>query len=102
MDNYNLYITNCRIYFNNYFKVVYQMYEKLTIAQIEHILSKKKYAKAKRIAVENFLMTSTTRLAYPYAIMNLNYDRKVYNWNSQTYNAINEGVLLLYKNKKVD
>jgi hypothetical protein len=56
--------------------------------RIEEIL--KKYPKARRIAVENFLMTkSGDQMADG---MNLSMDAQSYKWNRDTVNAIREGI----------
>jgi hypothetical protein len=56
--------------------------------KIEALL--KKYPKAKQIAVENFLMSLTgDKMADG---MNLSADAKSYGWNTQTIQAIREGI----------
>lgn len=63
---------------------------KISEEQIEALL--KKYPKAKRIAVENFLMSLSGE---PMAdSMNMSADARSYGWNSQTIQAIREGMRL--------
>jgi hypothetical protein len=68
------------------------MIRNLTSAEIESILSKKKFAKAKRIAVENFLMTLGNNRNIFNAYANLEMDARLYSWNAATCTAINKGI----------
>jgi hypothetical protein len=56
-----------------------------------------KHPKARRIAVENFLMSS---LGYDYdnQIRNLYLDASLYRWNTQTVNAIRQGLNVMFQN----
>jgi hypothetical protein len=56
-----------------------------------------KHPKARRIAVENFLMSS---LGYDYdnQIKNLYLDATLYRWNTQTVNAIRQGLNVMFQN----
>ena len=56
-----------------------------------------KHPKAKRIAVENFLMSS---VGYDYdnQIKNLYLDATLYRWNTQTVNAIRQGLNVMFQN----
>lgn len=67
----------------------------LTSEEIEKLASRKG---AKRVAVENFLMSAfyeNTRLEDVFG--NLDNDTRSYKWNSATYNAIKAGILLSTK-----
>jgi hypothetical protein len=67
----------------------------LVKAIIEKTLEK--HPKAKRIAVENFLMSS---VGYDYdsQIRNLYLDASLYRWNTQTINAIRQGLNAMFQN----
>jgi hypothetical protein len=56
-----------------------------------------KHPKARRIAVENFLMSS---VGYDYdnQIKNLYLDASLYRWNTQTVNAIRQGLNVMFQN----
>jgi len=75
------------------------MSKTLSCNEIEEILSLSKFKGAKRIAVENFLITSSTDIKQSYALMNLDYDKRLYKWNSTTVNAIKFGLRKLYNKK---
>jgi hypothetical protein len=64
---------------------------KLTIEEITKLSSREG---VKRIAVENFLMTVTNNPSMVAAIENLKHDSKSYNWNTKTFDAIMDGILL--------
>ena len=64
-------------------------------AIIQKVLNR--YPKAKRIAVENFLMSSVG-YEYDNQIRNLYLDASLYNWNTQTINAIKSGLNIMHQN----
>lgn len=64
----------------------------LTNEETEAILSKKKYAKAKRIEVQNFLWTVGNYGTDSTVYVNLQMDTRLYKWNAPTVNAILEGI----------
>lgn len=64
---------------------------KLTIPEIEKLASRKG---VRRIAVENFLMSVTANPNAYIARLNLNYDARLYKWNSATVRAIRSGIKL--------
>jgi len=72
------------------------MVKRLNESEINKILSLKNFVKAKRIAVENFLMSTPLDLSYSYALSNVMLDKKLYSWNTQTVNAIIKGLKLMY------
>ncbi len=55
----------------------------------------KKYPKAKRIAVENFVMSAPSQPSVN--IWNLQYDKELYNWNIDTFRAIEDCLIELGK-----
>jgi hypothetical protein len=59
---------------------------------IEYVL--KKYPKARRIAVENFIMSSVGN-RYDYQLANLEIDAELYKWNEATRQAIGTGLHIL-------
>jgi hypothetical protein len=71
------------------------MDEKTVKAIIQKTLEK--HPKARRIAVENFLMSS---IGYDYdnQIKNLYLDASLYRWNTQTVNAIRQGLNVMFQN----
>ena len=71
------------------------MDDELVKAIIQKALER--YPKAKRIAVENFLFTSVG-YRYDDQIQNLYYDATLYNWNTQTINAIKSGLNVMFQN----
>jgi len=70
----------------------------LTPQEIEKIL--KKFPNAKLVAVENFLMTVGQNQNKYYALANLDKDRLLYGWNSDTVRAIRKGIDLASKSQK--
>lgn len=62
----------------------------LPIPKIHEILEN--YPNAKKIAVENFLMTVGSNDNPIYARLNLDMDARLYGWNKETINAIKEGI----------
>jgi hypothetical protein len=60
----------------------------LTTEQIQTIL--KKYPGAKRIAVENFLLSKQGDVMAD--SINMQMDAQMYKWNRDTINAIREGI----------
>ena len=71
----------------------------LTSPEIERLL--KKFPQARKIAVENFLMTVSQCLNKYYALANLNKDRLLYGWNIDTARAIRKGIDIASKPLKV-
>jgi len=67
----------------------------LTIPEIDKILEK--HPQAKRIAVENFLITVTNCGSESNARKNLKLDTKLYRWNTQTVKAIKVGIEIAKK-----
>lgn len=65
----------------------------LSSKEIDAILAKPKYAKARRIAVANFLLTLGGQSDMGAAI-NLGSDTRDYGWKAPTVNAIKEGMQL--------
>jgi len=59
---------------------------------IEYVL--KKYPKARRMAVENFIMSSVGN-RYDYQLANLEIDAELYKWNEATRQAIRTGLHIL-------
>jgi len=59
---------------------------------IEYVL--RKYPKARRIAVENFIMSSVGN-RYDYQLANLEIDAELYRWNEATRQAIRTGLHIL-------
>jgi hypothetical protein len=59
---------------------------------IEYVM--KKYPKARRIAVENFIMSSVGN-RYDYQLANLEMDAELYKWNEATKQAIRTGLHIL-------
>lgn len=72
------------------------MVKRLTESEINEILDLKKFVNAKRIAVENFLISTPSDLSYSYALSNVMLDRNLYKWNAQTVNAIIKGLNMMY------
>lgn len=72
---------------------------KLKIEEIEKI---SKQEDIKKIAVENFLMSVHNNQNAMIAIMNLDKDSKLYNWNDATIYAIKEGIRLSSFSKHKD
>lgn len=70
----------------------------LTTTEIESIL--RKHPKARRIAVENFLMTVANNQNPYYVHANLDKDRLLYGWNSDTVRAIRKGIKLAQKGER--
>jgi hypothetical protein len=64
----------------------------ITTAIIENVL--KKYPRARRIAVENFLASSKGR-SYRNQLANLEYDAYLYKWKTETKKAIRSGLFML-------
>lgn len=62
----------------------------LTFKEITELANK---PNVKKIAVENFLMSSGTDR---YAEANAEHDAKLYNWNTETKKAIRTGLLKRY------
>ena len=62
----------------------------LTGPEIEKVL--KKFPNAKKIAVENFLMTVSQCQNKYYALANLDKDRLLYGWNMDTVRAVRKGI----------
>lgn len=67
----------------------------ITATEVEELM--KKFPKARRIAVSNFLMTGSANRSVMYANMNLAQDAKVYAWNSDTVKAIKTGISMSEK-----
>jgi len=67
---------------------------RLSISEIEKLANK---PMVKKIAVENFLMTVCNNRQKEYALMNLERDRRLYNWNRQTVEAIKKGINKAFK-----
>lgn len=67
----------------------------LTSKEIETLLVR--FKKAKRIAVENFLMTVANNGNAMNAFANEEMDARLYNWNADTRKAIQRGIQLSYK-----
>ena len=67
----------------------------LTAQEIEALLQK--YQGARRIAIENFLMTCANNMYAFEANNNLKRDTILYSWNKQTVLAIREGIQLAQK-----
>lgn len=65
---------------------------RVTTAIIENVL--KKYPRARRIAVENFL-ASSKGLSYRNQLENLEYDAYLYKWKTDTKKAIRAGLFML-------
>ncbi len=64
---------------------------RLTYTEIETLASR---PGVRRIAVENFLCSFPTDLEPMYQNMNLHDDARAYGWNTQTVQAIKEGLRL--------
>jgi len=72
--------------------------KELNMDDINEILALKEYSKAKRIAVENFLMTVHNNLNYSVAFANLRMDSRLYTWNAHTIKAIICGMIKAFYN----
>jgi hypothetical protein len=59
---------------------------------IEYVL--RKYPKARRVAVENFIISSVGN-RYDYQLANLEIDAELYKWNEATRQAIGTGLHIL-------
>ena len=66
----------------------------LTPAEIEKLASRKG---VRRIAVENFLSTVDTEMRLGDHLRNLNADTRSYGWKAATRNAIEAGLVRMYK-----
>jgi len=66
------------------------MLKELSVKEIEEILAS--HPKAKRLAVESFLMTVHYNDNAIMAFANLERDTKLYKWNKETVKAIEEGI----------
>ena len=66
------------------------MLKELSVKEIEEILAS--HPKAKRLAVENFLMTVHYNDNTTTAFVNLEKDARLYKWNRETVKAIEEGI----------
>lgn len=64
---------------------------KLTIQEINDLVNR---PGVKSVAVENFLLTVTENKSIVAALLNLEKDRRLYRWNEETVNVIQEGILL--------
>jgi len=62
----------------------------------------REFPQARRIAVENFLSTVSQCDSKYFAYANLDRDRILYGWNSDTYRAIRKGIEIAAKKLKTD
>jgi hypothetical protein len=67
------------------------MLKQLTLQQIAPLAARKG---AKKVAVENFLMTVHFCETYQNAVGNLEMDTAAYKWNAATRSAISAGILM--------
>ena len=65
----------------------------LTLEQVQKLAERKG---AKKIAVENFLLTSAG-WTYSDCIANLDLDARLFKWNAATVKAIRDGLILANK-----
>jgi hypothetical protein len=68
------------------------MSEQYVAKVIEYVL--RRFPKARRIAVENFIMSSVGN-RYDYQLANLEVDAELYRWNEATKQAIRTGLHIL-------
>lgn len=64
---------------------------KLSLKEIEKFIAKEG---VRKIVVENFLLTVHNNPNELAAYINLDMDRKLYNWNAETIQAIKDGIWL--------
>lgn len=65
-----------------------------TIIPVIQVVSRR-YPKARQPAIENFLITAIN-YSMTINMLNLEYDRKLYRWDKETYSAILHGLQLLH------
>lgn len=69
------------------------MPRRLTLPEIEALAAR---PGARRIAVENVLISIPLNIPHEYQLVNIGIDARSYSWNSQTVRAIEDGLNMMY------